>query len=109
MAMPPVAHADGHSGSHIHRRNEGRDSVAFVIVGLPGGDARSQWQNRLRAILSLDLALLIHTQHDRTIRWVEEHAYDIPHLLHELGVFGELEVLYPMRLDPAGTPDTTVG
>lgn len=50
MPMPTVAGADGHSGSDIHSRKQGRHSVPLVIVLLPRGDAGRQRQNRFGPI-----------------------------------------------------------
>ena len=105
MPVAPVARADGHSGSHIHGRKQRRDTVALVVVRLPGRYTRSQRQNRLRSIQRLHLTLLIHTQYDGSIRRIQIQPHDIPHLLHELGIFGELEVLHPMRLQSESMPN----
>ena len=105
MPMPPVAVADSDSGSHIHGRKQRRDSMALVVMRLPGRHAGSQRQNRLRSIQRLDLTLLIHAQHDRTIRRIHIQPHDVPHLFHELRVFGELEILDAVRLQSERMPD----
>src|SRR5712692_2553891 len=50
MPVPPVARADGHSGSHIHCRKQRCDSMALVVVRLPRRHTRGQRKNRLRPI-----------------------------------------------------------
>src|SRR5580658_9575498 len=105
MPVSPVARADGHSGCHIHGREQRRDTMALVVVRLPGRYARSQRQNRLRSIQRLHLTLLIHTQYDRSIRRIQIQPHDIPHLLHELRILGELEVLHAMRLQSESMPN----
>lgn len=105
MPVSPVARANGHPRSHIHGRKQRCDALAFIVVRLPRGHARRKRQNRLRPIQRLYLALLIDTEHDRAIRRIEIQPHDIPHLLHELGILREFEVLHPMRLQPESTPN----
>ena len=45
--------------------------MSFVVVGAPFGLSRSHWKQRLGAIQSLDLRLIIDAQHQRAIRRVE--------------------------------------
>jgi len=42
MPVPPVTRADGYAGSHVHGRKQRRDSMALVVVRLPGWHARRQ-------------------------------------------------------------------
>ncbi len=58
-----------------------------------GGQQR---QDRCGAVQRLDLGLLVHGEHHRSIGRVEVQADDVADLLNQLGVGGELEgVLLP--------------
>src|SRR6202048_5430383 len=105
MAMPPIATAEGHSGSYVHSRKQGRHAMPLVILRLPSGDARRQRENRFGPIQSLYLALFIHAQYNRAVRRVQVQGHEVPHLLHKLRVFGELKVLNAMRLQSESTPN----
>jgi hypothetical protein len=60
MPMPSVAIADGDSAGHVQSREQRRNSMALVIMRLPGRHAWSQRQDRLGAVQRLHLALFIH-------------------------------------------------
>src|SRR3954465_7310337 len=105
MAMAPVTVADGDSARYIQGRKQRRHTMPLVIVRLSCRYAWSERQHRLGAVQRLDLALFINAQHDRMIWRIHIQSHDVPHLLHKLRVFGEFEVLYPMRLQPECTPD----
>jgi hypothetical protein len=100
VPMPAITGADGDSRSYIHSRQQRRNTMPLVIVGLASGHARRQRQNRFRPIQCLDLAFLIQADYNRTIRRVQIQAHNVPYLFHKLWVFGELEVLYTMRYNP---------
>src|SRR5437016_4108466 len=51
----------------------------------------------LSPIPSLDLTLLIQTQHQSVLGWVQVQAYDIGQLLGKLGIPTHLEGLQQMR------------
>lgn len=74
-------------------------------MGLTSGNSRRQGQNRFGPIQCLDLALFIHAQDNGPVRWIEVKAHNISHLLHELWVFGEFEILHTMRLQSERMPD----
>ena len=69
------------------------------------GHAWSQRQNGLRAVQRLYLALFIHAQDHRAIRRIHIEPNDIPHLFDKLRIFGKLEVLHSMRLQPESMPN----
>src|SRR5579863_1492606 len=98
MAMSPVTVADGDSTGNVEGGEQGCDAVPFVIVRLPSRHAGSQRENRLGAVQRLYLALLIHTQHHRPIWRIHIQSHDVSNLFDEQRIFGELEVLHPMRL-----------
>jgi hypothetical protein len=65
--------------------------------------------DRLGAFQGLDLGLLIHAQHNRTVGWVKVQADDVVDLGDQLGVGGELEGLGPPGLDAVPAPDAGDG
>src|SRR6478672_901778 len=67
--------------------------------------AQTQWQQGLRALQRLNLAFLIHAQNYCVFRRVEIQPHDIPNLLDEKGIVGELEMPLPMRLQTERAPD----
>ena len=86
------------AGQHVQRGEQGRGAVALVVVGHRAGPAGLDRQRRLGAIQRLDLALLVHAQHDRVLRRVQIQADDVDELLLKPRVVRELERLDPMRL-----------
>ena len=75
--------------------------MAIVVVGSALGLSGFHRQNRLAAFQSLHLTFLIHAKHNGMglFRWVEVKAHDVAHLFHKEGIAGELEVLFPVRLE----------
>src|SRR6266545_1905704 len=86
-------------------RKQRRRAMARVIMRLPGGDAGTQRQQRRRSVQGLNLALLVHRQHQGLVGWIQVQAHDIPELLHEVRVAGQLEGLHPMGLQAVLLPD----
>ena len=86
---------------HVEGGIERRRAVALVVVRHRRRAALLQRQAGLRAVEGLDLALLIDTQHQRAIRRVHVEPHDIRHLLLEMRVVGDLELLYRCGLRPA--------
>ena len=79
--------------------------MALIVVRLTFRQARSQGQDGSRPIRGLDLTLLIHAQHQSSIRRVEVKSHHIAHLLLELRVVGNLELFHPVRLHVMALPD----
>src|SRR5215471_533686 len=79
--------------------------MAFVVMRLSRRHAWGERENRLRTVQRLHLALFVHAQNNRTIRRIQVQPDDIPNLLDELRVFGKLEVLHTMRLQPESSPN----
>ena len=73
---------------------------------LPRRHSGRQRENRLSPVQRLHLTLFVYTQDDRAIRRIHVQSDDIPHLFNKLRIFGELEVLHPVRLQPEGVPDS---
>lgn len=77
---------------------QGRGAVPIVIVGHPFEVAQAHGQDRLRTLQRLDLALLVHAEDQRLVRWIEVQPNDIAHLLDEERIAGELEGLAAVGL-----------
>jgi len=80
-------------------------AVPSVVVGLALGLARPHGQQRLAAVEGLDLRLLVDAEHQGAVGGVEVETDDVAHLLDQLRVGGELEMLAAMRLQAEGPPD----
>ena len=63
--MARLAIADDETTLHVHRRIERGHSVPLVVVRDCCGAALLERQARLRAVERLDLAFLVHAQHQR--------------------------------------------
>ena len=68
MSMPCIALTDNPALQNLQGGEQGRRSVALVIVRHGPATPLFQRQTGLRAIQGLDLALIIHAQHDRLLR-----------------------------------------
>jgi hypothetical protein len=99
------ARADHRARLHVQGGEQAGGAVAGVVVGAPLHLARPQRQERLRAVQRLHLALLVHAQHQRTIRRHEVETHDVADLLSEQRVGRELERLRAVRLQAKGAPD----
>ena len=76
-----MRHAFADDGSRLHIRfrrhcgdegsKQGGGTVAFVVVRAPLHLSRAHRQQRLSAIKSLNLALLVDTDDQRLVRWAE--------------------------------------
>ena len=109
--MPMALHvaADDGSVEHVHRGEQGRRPVPFVVVGQGSGAALLQRQAGLRSVERLDLALLVDGKHDGVGRRIDIEPDDIAQLVDELGIPGEFELPDAMRLEPVRTPDALHG
>lgn len=76
--------------------------------GSRGGEA-AQASHRLRPVQGLDLRLLIHREHQRSLGRVGVQAHDVVDLLHEQRVGRQLEGVRQMRLELEPPPDPVHG
>ena len=85
--------------------------MAIVVVGSALGLSGFHRQNGLAALQSLHLTFLIHAKHNGAglFRRVEVKAHDVAHLFHKERIAGELEGLFPVRLEAEGLPDAFDG
>ena len=79
--------------------------MAFVVVRAALQLPRPQRQQWLRAVQRLNLALLIHAEHQRVIGRVHIQAHDVAHLLDQQRIGRQLESIGTMRLQAEGTPN----
>jgi len=86
------------------RKERGR-AVAVVIVRAPLDLSGTHREQRLRAVQSLDLALLVDADDKRLVRRIEIEADDVAHLFDELRIGRELERLRAVRLQRESPPD----
>src|SRR5437763_16497042 len=97
--------ADDSSFEYIQGGKQGRRSVALVVVGAPLRQTGTQRQNRLRPVECLNLALLIHAQNDRFVRWIQIKPHNVTQLSGKLWVVAELERFHSMWLQFVFIPD----
>jgi hypothetical protein len=62
------------AGGDLQRREQRGGAVSHVVVAEALGQPGLQRQDRRGAIQRLDLGLLVHTQHDRVLRWRQVQA-----------------------------------
>ena len=79
--MAQQAFADHLARFDVERSKQRRRAVALVVVGHRGRPALLQGQARLCAVEGLDLALLVHAQHQRLVRRVHVKADDVGDVL----------------------------
>ena len=105
MPMTAVALADDLSGQHVQSGEQRRCAVTLVVVGHRAAAAGLHRQTRLRAVESLNLALLVDTQHDGLVRRVQVQPHDVGQLLGERRVGRQLEGLDAVGLQAVRVPD----
>ncbi len=64
VAVPVIARVGHLPRGDLERAERGGGAVADVVVGGPLGEAMAKGQDRRGSIEGLDLALLVHAQHD---------------------------------------------
>lgn len=106
MSVAGLASGQYLSGSNVQGGKERGGAVAHVVVGHALHVSQAHGQDGLRAVQGLNLALFVHTQHHGFVRWVEIEPHNVPDLLHEEGVGGELEMLLAMGLEAESPPET---
>src|SRR5688572_9726369 len=67
MTMPGTAFSEDGAGRNIQGGKQCRRSMAHIVVGDALDISQSHRQHRLRTIESLNLALLVHTEHQCVI------------------------------------------
>src|SRR5260370_33704659 len=98
MPMPGLAGSDHRALQNVEGSKQSGRSVPLIIVRLSCWQAGSQRKNRLRAIQRLNLAFLIHAEHDRLVRWIYIEPHNVAHFSRKFRVGAEFEGLHAMRL-----------
>src|SRR4051794_29727436 len=104
-AMAVLARANHLTIENVECGEKSCGAVALVIVSLTlrqAGPQREYWGSPIQC---LNLALLIHTQHQRAFGRVQVQTHYISHFLFEAGIIGQFEALNPVRLNIAPLPD----
>ena len=83
--------------------------MTTVVMGPALDLPRAHGQQRGRPVEGLDLGLLVDTQDQSPLGWVEVEPHDVTDLLDEQRVRRKFERLGPMRLQGKGPPDTADG
>src|ERR1700690_3914819 len=105
MPMPLLAQADHFSIQRVESREQRRGAVGLVIVGHSAGPAALQWQAGLSPVESLNLTLLVATQHQGVLGWIEIKTDDGLQLFGKVRIGGHFKCLHQMRLQPVSVPD----
>src|ERR1700746_2755659 len=93
----------------IQRGKEGNRTVAVIIVGLGADMPLTQWQARLAALKSLNLAFLVTTKHHCLLGRIEVKTDDIPELRFKVRIGGKLKDPCQVGFDFVLTPDPLHG
>ncbi len=107
VAMPRITRADDLPLQHIQCREQAGSAVAFVIVRHRPAATFLHRQAGLRPVQRLYLRLLIHTQNDGLVRWVQVYPHYIRQLFNKPFVLGELEPFHTVRLQPVPIPNAS--
>src|SRR5271166_4776269 len=85
FSVPVTRHAfsDHLPVKHVERRKQRRSAVSLVVVRHGAGTALLHRQSGLSAVERLDLALLVHRQHQRLVGRIDVKAHDVFDLLYE--------------------------
>jgi hypothetical protein len=94
---------------NVQRSKKSSGAVTDVVVSHAFDVSQPHRQQRLSAIKGLYLAFLVDTQHHGLIRRTQVEPHDIPHLLYEEWVCGELEMALTMRLQAKCSPNPMDG
>src|SRR6266446_770940 len=106
MSMTRHTRTDHGAVQHVESGKESRRAVPLIVVRHGAATTLLNRQPWLRSFQSLNLALLIHTQYQRFIGWIQVQAHHVVKLFDELFIFRELEVAAAMWLQPIGVPNT---
>ena len=77
LAMARLTQGNHFTIEGVECREQGGSAVAVVIVSYSFDIAQSHRQDRLGTFQRLDLALLIHTQHQRLVGRIKVAPYDV--------------------------------
>src|SRR4051795_13454047 len=104
MAMALHALANDLALKDIERREQGGDTMAFVIMGYGASAPLLHRQTRLGAIKRLNLALLVDRRVNGVVGRTAVEADDLVQFGGNLRIVGQLELPHPGRGDAMSTP-----
>lgn len=107
--LMPVLALDGTDQASlkiIQRSEQGDGAMADIIMRLRADMPDPQRQSWLSALQGLNLAFFIAAEHQRLVWRVEIQANDVPKLLFEMWIIGQLEGARQVRLYVVGGPYT---
>src|SRR5579859_5133048 len=96
MPMPRRAGSDHLPLQNVERGEQWGRSMPLIIVRLSCWPAGPQGKHGLRALQGLNLALLIHAEDDRLIRWVYIEPHNVAHFASKFRIVTEQEGLPSM-------------
>src|SRR5216684_2490929 len=91
MAVTRLAQRGDCASEYVEGCKQSGGAVAKVIMSHAFDVTQPHWQHRLSAFQSLNLALLVHAQHQGVVWWVEVESHDVAHFLHKERIGGELK------------------
>jgi len=105
--MPVLQHAVANdlAVERVQCGEQGGRAMAFVVMRAAA--AGFQRQTRLRAVERLNLALFIHTEHQRFVGWVQVQADYVDEFLNELRVGLTLNVEMRCGFKPCPLPNAS--
>lgn len=106
VAMPRITRTNDIPLQHIQRRKQAGSAVAFVIVRHRPAATFLHGQAGLRPVKRLYLRLLIHTQNNGLVWWVQVYSHHIRQLFNKPLVLGEFEPFHAVRLQSVRIPNT---
>lgn len=101
-------HANDHASLKINQRSEQDDrAVADIVMRLRTDMSDLQRKARLCMLQSLNLAFLIAAEHQRLAWRVEIQSNNIPKLLFEMPIIGQLEGTGQLLFQVIGGPESS--
>ena len=109
VPMTRQALPDDPAREHLQGRQQRGRALALIVVGQGPAAPLLQGQARRRAVPRLNLALLIHANHQRQLGRIQLKADHVGQLFQKLGIARQLEALHPGRLHLVTPPDVADG
>ena len=98
MSVAGAALRDDLTVGDIESGEQRRRSMPIVVVGHPFDVAELQRQDRLATFKRLDLRLFVDAENEGVIWWIQVQTNNVPDLVNELRIGGQLEMFGAVRL-----------
>ncbi len=105
VTMTGLALGHHFPGGDVQGGKQGGGAVPLVVVRNPFHVSQSQGQHGLTSFQRLDLALLVHAQHQGVLGGIQVQADDIPYFVDKERIGGKLEALVSMGLQTIRAPN----